>query len=215
MRNLSAFAVPARVEEWKHLLTPNAIACSMSHRKAYAAALADGVDVALILEDDIAFLPSFEAVVQQAVGRSRMQDVCLLYFHGPDKTFLRDQATHLNGGFGIYRAKTSWGAYAAGAYLIQRDTIKRLHDHVFPVHTTADSWGTFCRDGVINGLSAVLPLPTADAPFASGIGYGRFPRLKNMLTRSPLGQRLLSLVRTHLKPIPHGYRITDEQPESI
>ncbi len=215
MSNVGTFAIPERVEEWKHLLTPNAIACSMSHRKAYAAALADGVDAALILEDDITLLPSFAAVLKQAIQKVGALDVCLLYFHGDEKTFVRTQSTDLIPGFCIYKAKTSWGAYAAGAYLIRQDVIARLHAHVFPVHTTADSWGTFRRDGVIDGLCAVLPLTTTDAPFTSDIGYGRFPSLKSVLTKSAFGRLLISLVRKHFKPVPHGYRITDEQPEPI
>ena len=52
MSQLDDFAVAARVREWPDLLTPNAIACALSHHRAFERILADGVDVGLVLEDD-------------------------------------------------------------------------------------------------------------------------------------------------------------------
>lgn len=217
MKKLSDFSVPARVKEWENLLTPNAIACSLSHHKAYCAVVDDGVDVAMILEDDILFKPEFTEVINSSLASVNETDVILAYFHGAEKTFVEEDKVAIGKIHGIYQAQTAWGAYAAGGYLLHSKTALKLKNHVFPIHTTADSWGTFRRDGVIGKLCAILPPITTDAPFASDIGYGKLSKIKTLLLRgkySPF-RWLIIPFRRYIKKIPHDYVISDDKPASI
>lgn len=220
MSKVKDFAVPGRIAEWKHLLTPNAIACSMSHHKAYTKINQDKVDVALILEDDILLLPDFRNIIQKAIININNQDIFLVYFHGEKKKFINQDSIYLSENYRFYRTKTTWGAYAAGGYLLHKDVAKKLEEHVFPVHTTADSWGTFKRDGIIGNLWSLLPLTTTDAPFLSDIGYGKYPRIKQWIRwiskrRYLPFAKIFFYYRNHVKPISHDYEIVDEAPDEI
>lgn len=217
MTKLSHFSNSKRVEEWKNLLTPNAIACSLSHHKAYTSIIDDGVEIALVLEDDIVLLPEFSDVISASLTLMNKSDVVLVYFHGAKKIFLVGEKITICKSHGIYQAKTAWGAYAAGGYMLHREVALKLKNHVFPVHTTADSWGTFRRDGIIGKLRAILPPITTDAPFGSDIGYGKWSKLKLLALRgrwSPF-KHLILPYRKYIKKIPHGYAILDEAPELI
>lgn len=215
MDRLNEFAVPSRVQEWKHLLKPNAIACSMSHHRAYEKMLDENVDIALILEDDIELGNDFESVLEKCLPKIKDNDIYLIYFHGDEKIFITKDTEYVDPKHSIYRAKTAWGAYSAGGYILSRKTAEKLRQHVFPVHTTADSWGTFKRDAVIGNLWAILPLVTKDAPFVSDIGYGSFSKLKRLITKNFIISKIYAFFKNHLKPVPHEYKITNDEPDLI
>ncbi len=164
-------AVPERVEEWKFLLTPNAIGCAMAHLRAYQMFLDDGGETAIIMEDDVELLDGFKHAGAVCADVLPEGAVALLYFHGERHKFSSKNSIPLGGGRSLHAALTAWGAYTAGAYILSRSTARSIADFNYPVYTTADSWGVFRREGLINSLWAVLPPVTAPAHFSSDIGY--------------------------------------------
>lgn len=172
-------AVPERVEEWPNLLTSSAIGCSLSHVKAYRKFLEDGGSAAIFMEDDIELLEGFGAVAEGVADVLTPKACALLYFHGAEKAFVREDAIELNGDRRLHQALTPWGAYTTGAYILSRESARSIAEFNSPVYTTADSWGVYCRDGILDGLWAVLPPVTAPANFSSDIIYSR----KGMIAR--------------------------------
>ena len=183
-----------RQKDWAFLLTPNAIGCALSHLAAYRRLVESRDEFAIFLEDDVELLDDFAQAATDCAAKMPKDAAALLYFHGGSKRFLKDGALDLACGRSLMRAETEWGAYAAGGYIIHRDTANKLLDFNFPVYTTSDSWGVFQREGIISGLYAVLPPVTAPAAFSSDIGYsvkGRVARAIERLTgdRLKLGRR--------------------------
>lgn len=180
---LSDVADMEKLEKWSDLLTPNAVGCALSHIDAYRRLLDSRDSHALILEDDVALLDGFAEVARDCADKMPKDSVALLYFHGDTKRFLRDNAIGLANGRSLMAAETEWSAYAGGAYVIHRDTAKRIIDYNTPVTTTSDSWGLFMKEGLVSGLYAAIPPATAPAPFVSDIGYSLKGRIARGLER--------------------------------
>ncbi|WP_255478559.1 glycosyltransferase family 25 protein [Rufibacter sp. XAAS-G3-1] len=216
MGKLTEFADPSRVEEWKDLLTPNAIACSLSHHQIYKKMVEEDIEMALILEDDVVLDANFPFVLDQIEKNGlNNTDVFLVYFHGDKKLFSDNRVISINDKHKFYAAKSVWGAYAAGGYIIRKDVAKKLSEFVFPVKFTADSWGVFHRDGAINGLWALLPLLTSSANFGSDIGYTKISGLIRYIEKMPFSpfRKILNFIKKRLKKKSLAYEIVPEDPE--
>lgn len=194
---VSKLAVRSRIEEWPELLTPNMIACSLSHYNIYMKIQQDNVDYALILEDDVkieADLPLILANIKKLLNK---EDVFLVYFHGEEKKFSSLDKVPIIGDYAIYKAISVWGAYSTGGYIISKEVAQKLSNYVFPIHTTPDSWGMFYRDGVIKGLWAVLPLVASSANFGSDIGYHKLNKMIRSVEKLPF--RIISNSMRYLR----------------
>jgi glycosyl transferase, family 25 len=148
--------------------------CALSHLRAYQKIVTDGLGEALILEDDVR-LPADLGTVVGAVARhltgaevallnygSFPPDICKISLEGsvdlPSSRLLAlpiDVSKLVN----------------AGAYVITREACKRMNESVLPIRATADDWGFFYKEGVLDRVRCVLPLPVAKNPkFESTIG---------------------------------------------
>lgn len=210
---ISKLAVPERVEEWKFLLTPNAIGCALAHRSAYQMFLKDGGETAIIMEDDVELLDGFKDAAAACANHLPTDAVALLYFHGGRHKFSSRGSISLGDGRSLHEALTAWGAYTAGAYLLSRTTAQRIADFNFPVYTTADSWGVFRRDGPIVSLWAVLPPITAPAHFSSDIGYSWKSRLGRTIERIAGRKTSVAMRRITGSEVQLQYEILDEATE--
>jgi glycosyl transferase family 25 len=183
---LAEVAVRSRMEEWPALLTPNAIGCALSHYSIYQKMQGNNEEYALILEDDIKIDPDLKQVLMNIENVLNKKDVFLMYFHGDEKSFSSCGSKNIVDQYKLYKALSVWGAYSAGGYIISKEVAKKLARHVFPVHTTADSWGTYHREGVIGDLWAVLPLVAHAANFGSDIGYHKYNGLIRSIEKLPV-----------------------------
>jgi GR25 family glycosyltransferase involved in LPS biosynthesis len=211
---LDEISDPIRRADWPKLLTKTAIACSLSHVEAYKNFLNDGGDWALILEDDVELPMDLASILHLCEGKLRIDDVFLIYFHGGKKSFSRQEPIRVSENLAFYRASSVWGAYSAGAYVISREVAERLARYAFPVHTTADSWGMFYRDGVIGGLWALLPPITASGQFASDIGYSWTSKVVRLIEKANVfgSGPVIRYLKSCMRPKP-GYCIVPEPPD--
>lgn len=218
MEKLDAFADRARVEEWKELLTPNAIGASLSHYQIYKKMVDENIEMALILEDDIELGNNLPTVLQEIEAHGlNNQDVFLVYIHGQKKFFSSQGKMEIAAGYSFYRPLSVWGTYSAGGYILKKDVARRLAQHVFPVSTTADSWGTFHRDGVIGGLWTLFPLITKSANFGSDIGYSKLNKIIRFLEKVPFlpFNLIFTKFRRMLKKGDSPYEIVPEAPNWV
>lgn len=216
MTRLEEFAVPEKVEEWKELLTPNMMACSLSHYHVYKKMVEEDIEMALILEDDIELGDELPAVLKGIEENGlNDQDVFLVYFHGGKKLFSMKGLIPITPKHSFYAAKTVWGPYSTGGYIIKKAVAEKLAAHVFPVKTTPDSWGTFHRDGVIGGLWTLLPLTTKSANFGSDIGYHRFNKVIRVFESIPFlpFHLIFSKLRRMLNKGESPYELVSEAPD--
>ena len=214
MTDVGSFAIKESIEKHKWI-TPAVIGCALSHYAAFKKlAESEGAEWALILEDDIEFADNVVELLNASVQVINRTDVFLLYFHGKEKSFSKPASISLGKAHAFHAAVTLSGGYAAGAYLVHRDVAKRLANYVFPVHISSDSWEVYYRDGIINGLWALLPTISRTSNFGSDIGYTRvgvFLRQLEKIRFFPTGF-LVRRLRRLFKTAETKYNLTDEVP---
>jgi glycosyl transferase family 25 len=184
LTRLNSFANASEVRKWGGDRSPGALGCSLSHLEVYRKIQHDGIEVALVLEDDVTLLPDFASVVRRAASVVEDGNIYLVYFHSGLKRFCRAGSIDIGNGYSLYRAASDWGTYSSAGYLLTDRTAAALASYVYPIHTTADNWALYKKDGVIRDLWAVLPLPTTGSGFVSDIGYGGLHFFKRWLVRS-------------------------------
>lgn len=152
---------------------PGEAACAMSHASAYRKILADGLDSALVLEDDVTVPPELAEIADAVAARLEGAEVALLNFDSSDVVHVtRDGAIELPGGrqlvFPVDLSKPVSGA----AYIITREACERMAKLSIPIATKADDWARFHQVGAIDQLRCVHPLAVLKAPeFGSTMGY--------------------------------------------
>lgn len=213
MENMESFAVKAAIEKNKWI-TPPAIGCSLSHYSAYKSLLASDAEWGVVMEDDVEFSKDIVDVLNSAVDVVNKTDIFLLYFHGDEKSFCSPAKINVNSKYSFYPASTLWGGYSTGGYLIHRDVARRLHEYVFPVHISADSYGVFHQDGAIDGLWALLPPISRTSNFGSDISYSKVGSVLRKIEaiNFSLLTRLIRGLRRVLKTTDTKYRVVETIP---
>jgi glycosyl transferase family 25 len=146
--------------------------CALSHLRTYQKIIADGLDEALILEDDVT-LPADLGTLVDAVARHLTgAEVALLNYGSPDTCKMS-----LEGSIDLPSARRLAlpidisHLVNAAAYVITREACERMNESVLPLRANADDWQFFYKEGTLDRIRCVLPLAVAKNPkFESTIG---------------------------------------------
>ena len=147
--------------------------CALSHLNIYRKVVAEGLDKVLILEDDV-MLPAdlgslAEAVADQLTGA----ELALLSCDSPDPCQMsvagsvqlphsRLLALPIN----VTQPKSS------GAYVISGEACERMIKCITPVQVSIDDWWHFYREGALDRIRCISPIPVLKDPkFVSTIGF--------------------------------------------
>ncbi len=181
--------------------------CALSHLRVYRKILADGLDAALVLEDDVT-LPAdlgslADALAEQLVGA----EVALLNYDSKltCKMSLEGSVPLPSSRLLVLPIDVRQPGSSA-AYLITREACKRMSESVLPVRASPDDWWFFYREGALDRVRCVMPLAVAKNPgFESTIGHyslgnGLKARLLEPVVRhaAPLLHRAISYRRQHI-----------------
>lgn len=152
-------------------LTRPEIGCALSHLAAYRHIAEQGLQVALVLEDDALLGRQFLGLLDRLVPlMDPAQPQAILLSHverfsgwGPRRV----DKIHC-----LYRPYLAYGAHA---YLITLAGARAMLSALQPVRTVADDWRYFMKAGVLQ-VSALIPYAVGTAPLAdaSQIGDERF-----------------------------------------
>jgi glycosyl transferase, family 25 len=146
---------------------------SLSHLGVYRKIIEDGRDAALILEDDVKLPadlgPLADAVASQLAGA----EVALLSVDSPDPCQLsREASVALPAQRLLALPLDITQPRSAGGYVITREACERIVKSVPPVRVQADCWWSFYREGLLDRVRCVAPLPVLKNPnFISTIGF--------------------------------------------
>lgn len=154
---------------------PGAVGCALSHLKVYRRILDDGLETACILEDDV-LLPADLGVLADAIMQHmRSAEVVLLNFQSQEPCRLtKAGAAPLPSAHLLVQFTDEGQAASAGAYLITRDACARLVKTSSPLRTVADDWDFFHKEGAIDRLRCVAPMPVVQSPaFRTTMSYRR------------------------------------------
>jgi Glycosyltransferase family 25 (LPS biosynthesis protein) len=170
--------------------------CALSHLRVYQAMLADGLDSALVLEDDVILPADLGSLIDAVAGHLTGAEVALLFYklyQGPFRMSLKGSVS-LPSGRLLALPLDVRQAVGGVAYLITRKACERMTERMPPVQVEADSWGFHYQQGLLDRVRCVVPRPVSTSPeFASMIGpYSLGNGLKARLLM-PLARRKIPL----------------------
>ena len=170
--------------------------CALSHIRAYRRMVEDGLDEALILEDDVTLPADLAAVADAVASHLTGAEVALLNYGSPDTCKISLEGSVYLPQSRLLALPIDVGQLVnAGAYVITREACLRMIERGLPVRANADDWRYFYQDGIIDRVRCVLPLAVVKSPrFESTIGlYSLGNGIKARVVR-PLVSRKIPLV---------------------
>ena len=139
---------------------PGAVGCALSHLKIYQKILDDGLEKALILEDDIVLPPDLEASADAIAQCMRSAEIVLLNFHSHEPCrVMKAGSVPLPSSRLLVQVADEGQASSTGAYLITREACARMVKTVLPVRVQPDDWRFFHRESAIDRVRCVVPMP--------------------------------------------------------
>lgn len=178
-------------EDW---FRPGVAACALSHLNVYRKILADGLEQALVLEDDVTLAADLVSVTDAVAGHLTGAEVALLNYDSDGTYKMSMEGSVPAGSSRVLALPIDVGQSKSGAgYIITREACKRMRDSVLPVRARADDWGVFYREGALDRVRCVFPQPVAKSPdFESTIDYNAPGSVKG---------RLIGLAMRHNVPV--------------
>jgi glycosyl transferase, family 25 len=146
--------------------------CALSHLRAYRKIIADGLDEALVLEDDVTLPADLGSLADAVADHLAGAESALLSCDSPDPCKMS-----LEGSINLPSSRVLAlpidirQPRSTGAYIITREACERMIKCVLPVRVQADSWWFFYGEGALDRVRCVVPLPVLKNPkFTSTIG---------------------------------------------
>jgi glycosyl transferase, family 25 len=170
--------------------------CALSHLAVYRKIIADGLDHALILEDDVRLPVDVGRIAQAVAPHLTGAEVALLNHGSPDVCKMsRAGSVALPSSRLLALPIDVRRLVNAAAYVITREACERMLEHSLPLRANADDWGFFYSERMLDRIRCVLPMPvTKDPAFESTIGlYSLGAGVKARLVR-PLVTRKIPFV---------------------
>jgi glycosyl transferase family 25 len=141
------------------------VGCALSHLRAYQKMLDDGGRVALVLEDDTLLPSDLAKLVDDVAGHMTGADVVLLNFAAPEECRLSTEGSVPlpSSRALVFPVDLSQVTCGAG-YLITSEACERMVRGLMPVQAHCDDWGHFWREGLLDRVRCVSPLPVRQDP---------------------------------------------------
>ncbi len=179
--------------------TRGALACALSHLEAYKRIVEEGLDVALVLEDDVELGKDFKlllAKVEKEIGQDEI--ISFIYFmHSGQHSFLSNvNSKKIDSQYGLFYPVDIEGVECAMAYVITRNVAEKMLKVNYPVFGPADYWGGFYTRNAFSSFRCVFPFPVGVAPFRTTIDYANSKSLKS---------KLAAIVRRYKFPALYSY----------
>ena len=151
-----------------------AAGCALSHLIAYKKMIADGLDEALVLEDDVILPPDLGILADAVADQLAGAEVVLLNYSTPYPPckLSREGSIHLpSSRLLAFSIDVDQWLVSSSAYIITREACERMIKCVLPVRVPIDDWRFFYREGALDRMRCVAPVPVHNnAKLVSTIG---------------------------------------------
>jgi glycosyl transferase, family 25 len=179
--------------------TKGVLACALSHVEAYKRVIAEDLDMALILEDDVALGKDFKdllALVESEIKKDEI--ISFIYFsHYGDTSYLSNiDKKPLNNQYSLVYPVNIEEVSCAMAYVVTKEVARRMLGIAVPVYGPADYWGGFFKRKVFTSFRCVSPVPVEPASFRSVINYAASKTIKS---------RIAAFVRKNKIPVLYSF----------
>ena len=149
---------------WTQFLAGTAGA-ALSHLSAYRKIIADGLDEALVLEDDVILPADLGSLADAVADKLAGAEVALLSYGSFGLCKLsREGSIHLPSSRLLALPIEIRMVHSAGAYIITREACERMIKYAPPVRVNPDDWWYFYREGALDRVRCVMPLPVHKNP---------------------------------------------------
>jgi glycosyl transferase family 25 len=147
------------------LLAAGTAGAALSHVSVHKKIIADGLAAALVLEDDVVLPADLGSLADAVAAQLTGAEVALLSVDTPEPCQMS-----LEGSTGLPSSRLLAlpidvkQPHSGGAYVITREACERMVKCVPPVRSPADSWWFFYREGVLDRVRCVVPVPVFKDP---------------------------------------------------
>ena len=164
---------------------PSHVAVALSHLRVYRKILADGLDWALVLEDDVIVPNDLGSLVDALAEHLDGAEIALLNYDSKDPLKMsREGLVHLPSSRALVLPIDVYRVVSGAAYVITRKACERMDKSVLPVRAKCDHWSHFYGEGVLDRVRCVAPPAVYKSPgFTSTVGYNSEESLKGRLLR--------------------------------
>lgn len=174
--------------------------CALSHLDVYRKIIADGLDMALVLEDDV-ILPTDLGSLADAVGDHLVgAEVALLSYDSRNPCKMsREGLIQLPLSRQLALPIDISQPISGAAFIITREACERMIECAMPLRSAADDWGFYYREGILDRVRCVVPVSVyKNLKLPSTIG-------SYTLGDSVLGRLVAPLLRSKI-PVLHQLR---------
>jgi glycosyl transferase, family 25 len=184
---------PALVARLQPTLIAGTVGAALSHLNAYRQIVADGLDMALVLEDDVMVPADLGSLTAAVADQLDGVEVALLSYDSHETCMMsREGSVPLPGSRWLALPIDVGQPMSGAAYIITREACERMIKCVMPVRTPADNWRFFFREGTLDRVRCVTPMPVRKNPKLTStigsysLGSGFKARLILPLVRSEI-----------------------------
>lgn len=156
--------------------TKGAVAATLTHVELiYKKIVAENIEYALILEDDVALNKDFPLVLNKLEKHLQImsiEDIVLLYAIPSENNavLLNSSKQEVVNSYNLYTPKVYKVGFG-GAYVIHNSTAKKLIKAQSPINYVADWWASHYNSKTIDELYIMYPFPCHTGEFTSTLGY--------------------------------------------
>jgi glycosyl transferase family 25 len=150
-----------------------AAGCALSHLEVYRKIIDDGLDAALVLEDDVLVPVDLTSLADAAGEQLTGAEIALLNFDsGKPCAVSNEGVVRLSSGQLLALPIDVAQPRSSAAYVITREACERMVKGATPIRVLADAWWHFYREGYFDRVRCVVPLSVhKSAKYASTIGF--------------------------------------------
>lgn len=148
---------------------------ALSHQNIYRKIIADDLDKALVLEDDVTVPEDLASLAEALAGELTGAELALLSYDDWGGCQLSSEGlVQLPGGRQLALPIDISRPRSGGAYVITREACERMVKTFPPVRVNPDDWWFFFREGIVDRVRCVTPLQVRKTPeLASTLGSYR------------------------------------------
>jgi glycosyl transferase family 25 len=176
------------------------VGCALSHLSAYRKIIADGLDEALVLEDDLTLPADLASLADALADQLTGTEVALLSVDSRDVCKMSlEGLIQLPSSRVLALPIDIRQPQSAGAYIITREACERMIKCVLPIRVHADDWWFFYTEGALDRVRCVVPLPVLKNPkFTSTVGFYSLGNGVKARLLGPLVRRKIPLLHQAL-----------------
>ncbi|HLA95340.1 MAG TPA: glycosyltransferase family 25 protein [Pyrinomonadaceae bacterium] len=173
-----------KMQEFPQWLTRGMVCACYTHYLTYQKIIADGVDAAFIIEDDVILPDNIGDLLDKIEENASDNEVIMLHYMGFEPIYLEQRsAIKLMEGVDLMTAKSLMGVTSAAGYVITRAAAITMSQCVLPVRFGTDSWSEFIREGGVQNVRFIHPMPVKTAGFKSTVAVIGQSALRSGITR--------------------------------